>query len=200
MRFEDFDHEDADIAQSIALMDTDVDLQSITVHEPSTKYSGEIEDVKVYWTIDPEDMSPSIKSFINAYKRGLMKKIKHEESLTGRKSELRKRLEITRPIRDRVIGMNVPPSGGVVVEYFVNKVTDMGTGDKVTYVSSLKSIIQQVIPKYLEPYSDFGDTAIDCVISLISVDARMVTSIYFYGILSKVLYEEGRNIAEEYFA
>jgi DNA-directed RNA polymerase beta subunit len=201
MVLEDFDQEEESLSSSLSTMGAgDKETEALlTHHTPSTKYSGVIHDMNVFWSIPEEDMSESCQKFIAAYKKRLMLIIKEEEKVTGKPSKLRAKLNVVEPYRDRIQGAIVSESGGVVVEYFIKRTSAMGVGDKLTYNSSLKSIIAYVLPKGLEPYSEFGDKSVDATLGAIAVDARMVTSIFFSGILGKILYEEGRIISEEFF-
>ena len=43
-------------------------------NEIKSKYSGVIEDIKIYPTVDLDDMSPSMRKIVNEYYRGINKK------------------------------------------------------------------------------------------------------------------------------
>ena len=76
----------------------------------------------------------------------------------------------------------------------------MGAGDKLTYYSSLKSIVAHVIPKSLEPYSiGTGETRVDAVLGFISIGARLVLSIWYAGSIGYIINTVGKRIARDFF-
>jgi hypothetical protein len=98
-------------------------------------------------------------------------------------------------------GAMMPKDGGILVEYYIKHEANKRGGDKITVNSSLKSVITQVVDDDImakrcgaNPKRD----AIDVIFSLISVDNRMVTSIWHTGYLQKLLIEYPKRIAEDF--
>jgi hypothetical protein len=66
--------------------------------------------------------------------------------------------------------------------------------------SSLKSVLCQIFPDDLAPRRLSGRfRQIDMIFSFIGINARMVTSVWFSGFISKIIVEEGKKFAEEFF-
>lgn len=199
MTFEDSENENEINAVLDILGDVDEEvLDDIARHRARSPKSGHIVDLKIYWTVPTLEMSESLRKIVDQYKTAVRKKINSEKSVTGKiNPELQKTIDVSVANRDRINGAIVPEEGGVVFEYFIAHKKSSGVGDKLSFFSSLKSIIAQVIPKGLEPYTESGDR-IDAMIGTIASNARMVTSMDIVGSLGKILDDYGRRIAKEF--
>ena len=201
--YEDQKDADADMSLLSLLGQTnDSVLDNLTRHSGEANYSGTIIDMKVYWSVDPELMGESCRKFVKQYQNTLKQQISIEEKASGQKSSRRIELEVSKPIGNdnRINGMKIPEDGGILIEFYIGHTASKRPGDKISLNTSLKSVITQVIPKELTPKrlskSKFNDIA--CIFSLLSIDARMVSSVWYTGYLSKVLFEYGKATAEEY--
>jgi hypothetical protein len=75
----------------------------------------------------------------------------------------------------------------------------MDVGDKIAFYAGAKSVIGEKIPKGLEPYSEFRpDEHISSIMPMISINARMITSIFYALYGNKILIELKRKIEEIY--
>jgi hypothetical protein len=128
-------------------------------------------------------------------------KIKFEEDATGKKSKRRLNIDVSNAYRNRIRGVEEDrDQGSVIVEYYIGGQHAMGAGDKLTYYSSLKSIVAHVIPKSLEPYSiGTGESRVDAVLGFISIGARMVLSIWYAGSTGNIIHTVGKRIARNFF-
>ena len=72
----------------------------------------------------------------------------------------------------------------------------MGVGDKIALNSSLKSVVGTVIETGLEPYTESG-LKLDGLFSWISVNARMIVSIW-YQFIGTILYKKSKKIATDF--
>ena len=202
MSFEESDDKTGQLTSILSVLGDvdDATLSEIARHTPYANETGEIKDMRVYWTCDLDDMSPSCRKFVQDFINSEKKKIKFEESFTNKPSIRRRNIELSTPYRDRIRGAEVNrDQGSVVIEYYIGGRHAMGPGDKLTYYSSLKSIVAHVIPKGMEPYSTFGDRRVDATLGMMSIGKRMTLGIYFAGTLGKVIYDRGKQIAQEYF-
>ena len=74
----------------------------------------------------------------------------------------------------------------------------MGVGDKMVYYTAVKGVIKDIMPKGKEPYTDFRDKEpIDTLLTISSLNARMVTSVINVGIVNKILIELDRQCKEK---
>ena len=83
------------------------------------------------------------------------------------------------------------------VYYYISNDDTMSTGDKIALNSSLKSIDSYVVEKNLEPYTESGQK-LDGLFSLISINARMVNSIWYNGWIGKILYTISKRWAKNF--
>ena len=177
-------------------------LDKLTRHKGEANYTGTVSDIKVYWTCDPDEMSESLRKFVKQYIKEKKAQIDYEEKQTGIPSASRHEIEVSTPYGNgnAINGAMMPKEGGVLIEYYIRHDMNKRGGDKITVNSSLKSVITQVIPDEVVPKrvvdTDFKD--IDVVFSLISVDNRMVTSIWHTGWLQKIVFEYSKRLAKEY--
>ena len=180
----------------------DTVLNKLTRHKGEANYTGHITDMKVYWTCDPQELSESLRIFVEQYKKELEKQIKFEEKATGIPSAKRKELEVSVPTGsgNSINGSMMPKDGGVLIEYYIKHDANKRGGDKITVNSSLKSVVTQVVDDEImaKRVTDYKFKDIDVVFSLISIDNRMVTSIWHTGYLQKLIAEYPKRLADEF--
>lgn len=175
------------------------DVENIGRVPLKAKHSGIIEDVKVYYTVEMDELSPSLQKFINTINAPLIKREKAINKHT-KVSDTNIILEPTRKVDakyGKVKGVDV--GEGVLIEFYINHEVDCGIGDKIIQMNALKSVICEIIPKGKEPYSEFRpDEEIGAFLSPISFLARMTGSILVNGWGNKVLIETKRKMKEIY--
>lgn len=165
---------------------------------PKANATGIIRDMKVYWTVPPNTMHPTLEKLINSYISDIKKDVGENEKFTGKKDSNRFKASITIPIKNRINGEAIPEEGGVLIEYYISHDSGMAGGDKLSYNSALKSVVSKVVPKKFQAYTESG-IPIDCIIGLLSSQARMINSIYKSGILGAYLYRNSIRIGTNYF-
>ena len=146
-------------------------------------------------------MCKTAAKFVNAYISKIKKEILVEEKFTGKVSEKRKLIQ---PIdknnytsgEPRINGVIIDPNGSILIEYFISNENGMGVGDKIALNSSLKSVVGTVIETGLEPYTESG-LKLDGLFSWISVNARMIVSIW-YQFIGTILYKKSKKIAADF--
>ena len=194
-----------DISSSIDLtnMDSkfagfDDDALSDLIHQvPKANLDGTIEDIRVYWTVPVEQMSPSAAKFVNKYINRIKKEIVEEEKFTKRKSIKRTYIEVSKTDRNILCGEEIDNKvGGIVIQFFISNNDNMSVGDKISLHSALKSVNSTVVPKELEPYRLNGGR-IDGIFSMISCNARMISSVNLSGLMGKILYDFSKQWAKD---
>lgn len=190
-----FDMED-DLFKDMASVFSEGQLDLMIHQTPKAKHNGYITDMKVYWTVPLEKMSPSIREFVKEYIDRYKKTIKTDKEYTGTVPEDANLIEVSKlPIYEqRIHGTEVNPNGGIVIEYFISEENIMGAGDKISLNSSLKTVNADIIEKDLEPFTETG-FRIDGIFSWISQNARMVNSIWYNGFIGKILYTFSKRTA-----
>lgn len=175
-----FDEEDANILLK-NITDTDFvsDLGRIRV---KAKYSGIVQEIKIYRTCEVSELSDSLKKLVNDYDKNIAKK----------KAAYKKYNIPGANMLDPDYKM--PPTGklkdtdGVRIEFYIKYFDNMGVGDKLVAQSANKGVARSIFPLGDEPYSSFDTTkTIHAVFSSRSFNARMVTSPIVSGAINKGL-------------
>lgn len=197
------------------------DIKTLGKTPIKSKYSGVIEDIKIYSTVDLEALSPSLRKIVSDY----YKRINQRKKLLDKYVEIpnvskRKGVDIASPDANNSsvykfgILLNEPTEkivtkdgkvkghevgDGVLIEFYIKYKDTLGVGDKITYFTALKSIIGEVIEEGLEPYSEYRpDEEISSIIAPSAIMARMTPSILLTMFGNKVLVELKRHLYEIY--
>lgn len=180
----------------VGLDDSDEDSIADMIHQtPKANLDGNIEDIRVYWTVPIEQMSDSMAKLVKSYITRIKKEITEEEKFTNKPSIKRSYLEISVPNKNRLEGEEIDKKvGGIVIQYFISNNDLMSVGDKISLHSALKSVNSTVVPKALEPYRENG--RLDGIFSIISTNARMINSVYISGFCGKILYDFTKSWAK----
>ena len=89
---------------------------------------------------------------------------------------------------------------GSGIEKYVIKVAlyNKDYSDKITYFAANKATLRAVIEEGQEPYTDFRpEEEVSAMLSVSSINKRMVTSILLNGALNKLLIELDRTIKDK---
>ena len=185
-----FDEEDANLLMKNLTpdaVDAASDLGRISL---KSKVTGWVSDIKVYRTVEIEDLSPSLQKLVNSYEK--------------KTKELKKKLKAQGvDVKPYQLDPDyaLPPTGklkscpeGVKIEIFVSYQDDFSVCDKLVYECANKGVGRTIFPIGLEPTSTYRpDEPIDSLASISGQNARMVTSFVQSGALNKGLIELDRQ-------
>lgn len=172
---------------------TDEELISTAGRIPITsKITGVVQDIKIYRSCELEDMSDSLRKVVSTYE-----------------SDIRKLKKASKDSIDNVPAnlepdYKLPPTGKlknspnhVLIEFYLRYDDKMSVGDKIVFYSALKGVDKDIFPIGKEPRSQFRpNEQIDTMLSVESINARMVGSIISTGCINKILIELGRKSRE----
>lgn len=206
--FDDY-HEDLDVAN--LLKELREDLQEDIIESSATtkksKYTGTIVDIKMYTTVELEELSDSLKDIVGEYWKKLKKrekfldKYKNSDDCNFYKSGNLITESSTISIPDsqgKIKGEKV--DDGVLIIFYVLFKDIMSRGDKLASEFALKSITSHVIDKGLEPYSEYQpDESIDLIVAPLSISARKTPSIFLAMFGNKCLIEAKRHLKDYWF-
>lgn len=171
-----------------------------------SKYSGVVEKIRIYSTVDLDELSPSLKKTVKSYYNQITKKTKLLEKYDpdSKKSIMKCGILCTdttkkiTPNKYGVIkGKNVEDS--VLIEIFIKHSEPLEVGSKIANFTGLKNTIGEVIPEGYEPRSEFRpDEIVDSFISSNSILARMVPTIIETVLGNKMIVELKRKLQEIY--
>lgn len=198
----DESYEDESINKLLAGMNdnTKEKLMNISKVPIKSKYAGDIIDIKCYYDVDEDELSPSLRKLVNnitSHKKKKLNTIKNYLDIND--TDI-----ITDPVSKveskygKIKGVDV--GDGVLLEFYINKKTPMGVGDKLVVLCALKNTVCKVMDEGKEPYSEFRpDEEISAFLSPQSELARMTKSIEFNMFANKALIELKRKVKEIYY-
>lgn len=152
-----------------------------------SEITGRVADIRIYRTVEIEELSPSLQKIVKAYEKPIKEKKKKLNEL-GIESDF---LPATYKLDP--VGKLKKAQNAVLIEFYLERIDIISVGDKLTNYSANKAIIKHIIPTDQMAYTDARpNEPIDLFVGQISIDKRMVTSTMNYGSIQKLLIEFDR--------
>ena len=158
-----------------------------------SKVTGVVSDIKMYRTVELNELSPSLRKIFKAYEDNIKKykSIMDKYHIDDKEFDANYKLDSTGKLK----GIE----DGVLIEYYLSYHDKMSVGDKLVYYSALKGVVRSIFPKGEEPYTDRRPKEkIRSFLTATSVNKRMVGSIIKVGSIQKVLVELDRSVKDIY--
>ena len=168
--------------------------------------SGEIIGIKMYCTVELDELSPSMRKLVQSYynqikkKDSLLNKYKNENDNKFYKcgqlitESPEKSASSYGKIKNEYVGK------GVLIEFYIRHKDIIKKGDKTTNYCALKGVVSNIIPEGQEPWSEFRpEEEVSAFISPLSILARKTPSIYISLFGNKVMIELKRRVIKDYF-
>lgn len=199
-------YEDDTYNKLLAGLSTDIaeEMESLNRVPVKATHAGVIKDIKVYCTVELEELSPTMRSFVEGYydrinkKKRILNKYDRGNSVIKAGILFDEPTGRMKPTQDgNIKGRKV--FDGVLVEFYIEKNVPLGVGDKLIFFGALKSICGEVIPKGEEPYalSEPGEE-ISAILGPSAVLARKVSSVIPTILGNKILVELKKGIGKIY--
>ena len=173
-------------------------------NEIKSKYSGVIEDIKIYSTVDLDEMNPSLRKIVSSYYREINKKkeILEKYDPESKGSVVKCGMLVTdttkkiQPNKFGVIkGEHVEDS--VLIEFYIKHSEPLEIGSKIANFTALKNTIGEIIPEGYEPFSSYRpDEEVSTFIASNSILNRMTPSILLTALGNKCIIELKRHLKE----
>lgn len=174
------------------LVDDEEEVTSLGRIPIKSHNTGVIEDIKIYRTVELDELSPSLKKVVSDYEKD--------------KSRIRKTIEKYDPdkAKEYVNDYKLSNTGklknldeGVKIEIYVSYKDDFSVGDKLIVLGAQKGVAKKVFGIGQEPKSEYRpEEPIDCVVSMRSFDARMITAPLQYCLANKFIVELDRQVKD----
>ena len=204
IKFEASNQEDA-VNKLLSSIGDDLkeEIKSMSKNTLVSKYTGVIEDIRIYSTLPPENLSPSLAKVVKDYweeitkKKKLVRKYKIDDpTLMGNTY-----YELDIPIRPdssgKVKGYKLEE--GVIIEFYIKFSDPAGVGDKLADYAALKGVCCYIFPQGEEPYTELHpEEEISTILPATSVLARKVPSILAVMFGNKCIIEMKRKLKEMY--
>lgn len=165
------------------------DISDLGRIKVKSKITGYVSDIKIYRTVDLDELSPSLKKIVKQYEAPLngIKKTMAKHGLSTSQIESTDVMDATGKLKNA--------EGGVYIEFYLCYQDKMSVGDKLIYYTALKGTVKDIFPLGKEPRSEFRpDEPINALLSIGSVNGRMVCSIKPVLGINKALIELDRAI------
>lgn len=183
--FEEMFTDDEDVGGVLDSLDDDGSFSELASNTMTSKYTGKIVDIRMYYNYNITEYSPSIQKVIKDY-------IKNNKERADRVKDAHDAqfvdLKNVEPIKSGRANGQV--FDGLYIEFYVETKDKFTVGDKLTADTSLKSVVGEIIPNDVAPTSEFHpETPVDLVFSPISIVGRMTQDIFYIMYTNKVLIE-----------
>ena len=179
------------------------EIKSMGKNSLPSKYTGTIEEVRIYSTNPVKELSPSLGKIVSAYWKEVKakKELIRKYGITDPTYQGNTFYELDEPITPDATGKvkGYKIEEGVIIEFYIKFYDRVGVGDKLCDFTALKGITAVVIPKGLESYTPRNpDESIDNILPASSVLARKVPSILNTLFGNKLIVEMKKQLREMY--
>lgn len=158
-----------------------------------SKVTGVVQDIIIERTVEIDELSPTLKKVVNSYENDIKRK-KKAMAQYGIEDE-NKTLPDTKAMP--ATGKLKNAYDSVVIRIYLMYHDKFKVGDKLIYGTAVKGVDKDVFPEGLEPYSEYRkDEKIHALLSIGSINARMVTSVLITTAINKGLIELSRKVKE----
>ena len=190
-----------------ALSETDQHLvMQGSRNDVPSKYSGVIEEIKIYSTVPVDELSPSLRKVVRKYYNKINRKKEFLEKYDpeSKNSIVKCGLlvdESTNKIEPNKFSVlkGEKIDEGVLIEFYIKHSEPLEIGSKIANFTALKNTIGEVIPKGYEPYSEFRpDEEVGTIIASNSILKRMTPSVILTTLGNKNIVELKRRLREIY--
>lgn len=158
-----------------------------------SKVTGVVQDIIIERTVEIDELSPTLKKVVNSYENDIKRK-KKAMNQYGIEDE-NKTLPDTEAMP--ATGKLKNAYDSVVIRIYLMYHDKFKVGDKLIYGTAVKGVDKDVFPEGLEPYSEYRkNEKIHALLSIGSINARMVTSVLITTAINKGLIELSRKVKE----
>jgi len=181
---------DEDVDSLMTILSKD-EISELGKRRLTSEVTGVITAIKIYRTIDLEEMTESMRKMVDYYEKPIKQRAK-----VIKENDLN--------ISNLPAHYKLPPSGklkkaqdAILVEYYVEYLDTVGVGDKIVYFDANKGVEKAMIPKGKEPYTAFRPhESIDAFVGDVSISKRIVGAIPLVGALNKTMIELDRAVKD----
>ena len=205
INYEQSNKEDAinDLLSNIG-EDLGEEIKNLGKSNLKSKYTGVIEDIRIYCTEELDNLSPSLRAVVEEYwkgiakKKALIKKYKIDDPTYSGNTYYEMAGPMQPNAEGKIKGYTIDK--GVIIEFFIKFSDPVGVGDKVVDFAALKGVVSGIIPKGEEPYTpDRPDEEISTIFPANSVLSRKVPSILITMFGNKMIVGLTERLKEIYY-
>ena len=157
-----------------------------------SKYTGVIQDIKIYRTCEIDEMSESLSKIVKSYEKDIKAKraLYKKHGMPGENMlDPDYKMEPTGKMKNN--------TDGVKIVFYIKYNDKLSVGDKVVAQSANKGVVKNIFPEGKEPFSEYRpEENIHALFAATSFNARMVTSVWSSGAINKCMIELDRAVKE----
>lgn len=183
--------DDEDTKEVMNSLNSTIEFSDLGKRKLKSEVTGTVTAIKIFRTVETDDLSPSLKKLVNMYEKPLKEeaKILEDNGLSSSKVAAHYKLNPTGKLKRA--------QDAILVEIYVEFLDTVGVGDKIVYNSANKAVEKAIFPEGLEPYTAFRpNEKIDAFVADSSISKRLVASSYTYGSLQKLMIELDRSVKD----
>ena len=174
-------------------IDDDSEINDLGKIVVKSKVTGLITEVRVYRTVDKEEMSPTILKYYNSFSKPYEDKLK----IVNKNNIKNKINEFSFTEKQDPVGKLKNANDSVVFEYHIRTTNKFSTGDKLVLYTANKGVEHNFFPLGLEPTSEFRpDEKVHIFGSLSAINKRKVTSVTKVALINKSIIELTRKVKD----
>lgn len=186
-------YDDEDANALLRALKSDNDVLSAGRVSIRAGHTGVVEDIIIKRTVETNELSPTLKKIVNSYENNIKNKKKQLKDLG------------VEDVNHNIPDIGVLPATGklknaqdsVYIEIYIKYHDKFSIGDKLIYGAAVKGVAKEIISEGLEPKSTYRpEEPVDALLSIGSLNARMVTSVQTRGLINKGLIELTRQCKE----
>lgn len=158
-----------------------------------SEVTGWVQDIIIERTVELDELSPSLRKLVKAYEKGINDKraVMNSYKIQDNNKVLRDTQALP------AIGSLKNAADGVKITIYLKYHDKFSTGDKLIYGTAVKGVCKDIFPKGEEPYSEYRqDEKLHALLSIGSINARMVTSVLITTGINKFLIEMSRKVKD----
>ena len=156
----------------------------------TSSVTGEIQDIIITRTVEDSELSPSLKKIVAEYE----KDIKQQKAIMKKYGINDSNHDIPDLGKLPATGKLKNAADSVVIRIYLKYRDRFAVGDKMIYGTAVKGVLKDLFPEGQEPYSEYRkDEKIHSLLSIGSINARMVTSVLVSAGINKSLIELSRK-------
>jgi DNA-directed RNA polymerase beta subunit len=167
--------DDEDMADMLSRIGSEFDeaIAEMARTTALAKDKGEIVDIKIFYSYPKEELSTSLKKYINKVEKETEERFNIAKEFADNEFIFIHKPEYVNP-GSRVSGIEID---GVILQFYI-KISDRANpGDKYSAGGALKGIVSTVIDKGKEPIDEEGNQ-VDYIVSPLSLVSRMTLDVF----------------------
>ena len=168
-------------------------IDDLTAEHVSSKYTGEVTQIKIYYNVPFEELSSSLQKIITKYKNRINSR---RSVISGINTDSVHIPPVTQITENKVGNVEFD---GVLIQFYVTYEDDLAMGDKIAFTTALKGVVSKLLSKEEAPTSEYRpEDKIEAIMTPTGIISRMTADIYPIMYSNKVLVELGKQIKEIY--